>query len=89
MSNHTKTAAGRVGVREFKARATALINEAKPLIIEKHGKPVGFYLPLAQKDRAKAREAADRLEATIASILERTGMTRDEFEAAWEDAGRD
>ena len=79
----------RVGVREFKDRATALINEEKGLVIEKRGKPVGFYIPIPQKDKAKAEEAVERLERTIESILERTGMTREEFEAAWDEAGRD
>ena len=36
-----------------------------------------------------AGEAAERLEGTIGRILERTGMTREEFEAAWDEAGRD
>ncbi len=79
----------RVGVREFKDRATALIAEEKGLVIEKHGKPVGFYIPLVKKDKAKAKEAAAKLEHTLASILERTGMTRAELETAWDEAGSD
>ena len=79
----------RVGVREFKDRATALIAEEKGLVIEKHGKPVGFYIPLVKKDKAKAKEAAAKLEHTLEGILERTGMTRAELEAAWDEAGSD
>ena len=78
----------RIGVREFKTKATALISEEKALVIEKHGKPVGFYIPLPKKDKIEAREAADRLEHTLEGILARTGMTREEFEAEWEEAGR-
>jgi antitoxin (DNA-binding transcriptional repressor) of toxin-antitoxin stability system len=78
----------RVGVREFKTKATALIAEGESLVIEKHGKPVGFYIPLQQKDKAKARAAAERFEQTLAGILQRTGMTREEFDMAWEQAGR-
>lgn len=78
----------RVGIREFKDKATALIAEEKGLIIERHGKPVGFYIPLVKKDKAKAQEAAQKLEHTIENILTRTGMTREEFEAAWDEAGR-
>ncbi|MBS3933895.1 MAG: hypothetical protein KGZ35_06015 [Truepera sp.] len=78
----------RVGVREFKTKATALIAEERALVIEKHGKPVGFYIPLQQKDKAKAREAAERLEQALAGILQRTGLTREEFEQAWDEAGR-
>ena len=78
----------RVGIREFKDKATSLIAEEKGLVIERHGKPVGFYIPLVKKDKAAAKEAAERLERTIESILERRGMTREEFEAAWDEAGR-
>ena len=77
----------RVGIREFKEKATHLVSETETLIIEKRGKPIGFYLPLAKKDKTEAAEAAEKLEATIADILARTGMTREEFEAAWEEAG--
>lgn len=78
----------RVGVREFKNKVTALIAEEEALVIEKHGRPVGFYLPLAKKDPAERREAAEQLEHTIESLLTRTGMTREAFEAAWEEAGK-
>lgn len=78
----------RIGVREFKAKATTLIAEEKAIVIEKHGKPVGFYIPLLKKDKSQAREAADKLEHTIEGILERTGMSREAFEAEWEEAGR-
>ena len=78
----------RVGIREFKDKATSLIAEEKGLVIERHGKPVGFYIPLVKKDKAAAKEAAERLERTIEGILERTGVTREEFEAAWDEVGR-
>ena len=82
----------RVGVREFKDKAAALINEEKGLVIEKHGKPVGFYIPIPKKDKAKAEEAAARLEGTIERVLERTGMTREEliefFTNGWEESVR-
>lgn len=73
----------RVGVREFKEKATALINAAEPLVIEKHGTPVGFYVPLTAKDKTgpEAKAAVERLDAVVADILERTGMTEDEFVA--------
>ena len=83
----------RVGVREFKDKATALISEEEALVIEKHGKPVGFYIPIVQKDKAEAKQAADRLQATVDEVLEHTGMTEDElvefFTKDWEQSVRD
>lgn len=78
----------RIGIREFKTKVTSLIADEKALVIEKHGKPVGFYIPLPKKDNTKAREAAAKLEHTLEGILNRTGMTREAFEAAWEQAGQ-
>lgn len=73
----------RVGVREFKDKATAFISEAETLIIEKHGKPVGFYVPLKAKDkrRPEVKASVERLDALMADILTRTGMSEDEFVA--------
>jgi len=82
----------RVGVQEFKDKATTLIAEEKALVIEKHGKPVGFYIPIPKKDKAKAKEAADRLQKTVDEVLARTGMTEDElvefFTEDWEESVR-
>jgi antitoxin (DNA-binding transcriptional repressor) of toxin-antitoxin stability system len=83
----------RVGIREFKDRATTLIAEARPLVIEKHGKPVGFYVPLTAKDKTgpEVKASVERLDAVVADILARTGMSEDEFVAelteGWERTG--
>jgi antitoxin (DNA-binding transcriptional repressor) of toxin-antitoxin stability system len=71
----------RIGVREFKNKATALIAEEEALIIEKHGKPVGFYIPIKPKDKnsPELKEAIARLDALMEDILARTGMSEDEF----------
>jgi PHD/YefM family antitoxin component YafN of YafNO toxin-antitoxin module len=74
-----------VGVREFKDHANALINAAEPLVIERHGQPVGVYLPLPKADKAAAAEAAARLDQTVTAIRERLGMSEDEFVALFLD----
>jgi antitoxin (DNA-binding transcriptional repressor) of toxin-antitoxin stability system len=72
----------RIGVRDFKNKATSLLASDETLIIERHGKVIGFYVPLAAKDRAAGRAALDRLGETVEAILDRTGMTEDELVAA-------
>ena len=72
-----------VGVREFKDHAHALINAAEPLVIERHGQPVGVYLPLPSGDKAAAAEAAARLDETLAAIQARLGLSEDELLAAF------
>lgn len=82
----------RVGVREFKEKATALIAEERALVIEKHGEPVGFYIPIPKRDKAEAQQAVDKLEKTIDGVLTHTGMTEDElvefFTKDWEESVR-
>jgi antitoxin (DNA-binding transcriptional repressor) of toxin-antitoxin stability system len=68
-----------VGVREFKDKATSLLGSGETLVIERHGKPIGFYIPIEAKDRAAGRASLDRLGETVKAILDRTGMTEDEL----------
>lgn len=75
-----------IGVREFKDHANGLINANEPLVIERHGQPVGVYLPLPRVDKAAAAEAAARLDATLAAIRERLGLSEDELVAAFREA---
>lgn len=76
----------RVGVREFKDKVTSFISKEQGLVIEKHGKPVGFYVPLPKKDRAEAEKSIQKLEHTLDAILSQKGLTREAFEQAWEEA---
>ena len=69
----------RVGIREFKNKATTLLASDETLVIERHGQPIGFYIPLVAKDRAAGQASLDRLSETVAAILARTGMTEDEL----------
>lgn len=82
----------RVGIREFKEKATVLLAEAEAMVVERHGTPIGFYIPLPKKDKAKAREAAERLQQTVDKVLEQTGMSEDELVAFmtqdWEESVR-
>lgn len=72
----------RVGVREFKDKATSLLSSGETLVVERHGQAVGFYIPVGAKDRAAGRAALDRLGESVEEFLARTGLTEDELVAA-------
>ena len=72
----------RVGVREFKNKATTLLASDETLAIERHGKVIGFSIPIPPKNRVAGRAALDRLGETVEDIVASTGMTEDEFVAA-------
>jgi antitoxin (DNA-binding transcriptional repressor) of toxin-antitoxin stability system len=56
------------------------------LVIERHGEPIGFFVPISAKDRRAGREALGRLGALVEDVLKRTGI--DEDALAQEVSGR-
>lgn len=70
-----------MGVREFRDRATGYFKEAEPIAVERHGRLIGFYIPVQPKreDGAELKEALERLDASVKRVLEETGMTEDEL----------
>ena len=70
-----------VGIREFRDRATGLLREAEPIAVERHGKVVGFYIPVESKrgEQEELKEALARLDVRVKRVLEETGMTEDEL----------
>lgn len=71
-----------VGVREFRDRATSMMGAGETLVIERHGKPIGFFVPISAKDRRAGREALGRLGHLVEALGERTGLDEDAFVAA-------
>jgi hypothetical protein len=69
----------RVGVREFRDRATKYLASDEPIAVERHGRPIGFYIPVKRADDEEVREALDALDRAVKQVLEETGMTEDEL----------
>lgn len=70
-----------VGIKEFRDRATSYFKESEPIAVERHGRLIGFYIPVESKRASEAERKAmiDRLEASVARALEESGMTEDEL----------
>jgi len=68
-----------VGIREFKAQATTMLSAGETLVIERHGKPIGFFVPIEAKDRASGRAALGRLGLVIDTLLVGTGLDEDQL----------
>jgi hypothetical protein len=81
-----------VGVREFRDRATGYLKSAEPLAVERHGRLIGFYIPVEPErkisDEEEFREALGRLDETVGQVLEESGMSEAELAAAF-DLGKD
>jgi antitoxin (DNA-binding transcriptional repressor) of toxin-antitoxin stability system len=68
-----------VGVREFRDQATSMMGAGETLVIERHGEPIGFYVPIAAKDRRAGREVLGRLGAAVEDVLAAAGVDEDEL----------
>jgi len=69
----------RLGVREFRDHATQYLAGDEILAIERHGQPIGFYIPTKGR-RPEASDAAfERLERAIGRVLAQTGFSEEEL----------
>lgn len=68
-----------VGVREFKDQATSMMNAGETLVIERHGKPIGFFVPVDAKDRKRGRAALGRLGRAVDEVLAETALDEEKF----------
>ncbi|MGH3822342.1 MAG: hypothetical protein ACRDRA_05830 [Pseudonocardiaceae bacterium] len=67
-----------VGVREFRDHATTYLSGSDPVAVSKHGRVVGFYIPLA-RDEDEVRRALARLGETVSQVLGETGLSEEEL----------
>ena len=74
----------RVGVREFRDHATRYLGGDEVLAIERHGQPIGFYIPTAPRPGASFAQALERLEQTVRHVRLQTGLSEDELSRLYE-----
>lgn len=72
----------RIGVREFRDHATKYLAGEEVLAVERHGQPIGFYIPTSRRRGEALAESLARLDAVVRDVLRETGMTEDELVTA-------
>lgn len=68
-----------VGVREFRDHATRYLSGDEVLAVERHGQPLGFYIPTGKSHHENFGEALARLERAVQQVITETGMSEDEL----------
>lgn len=70
-----------VGVREFRDQATTLMKLGETIRIERHGKPVGFFVPVPspKHDRREINESLDQLGDVVERVLAQTGLNEEDL----------
>jgi len=63
-----------IGVREFRDQASSILAGGETLVIERHGEPIGFFVPITAKDRRAGRDALGRLGGLVDDIIARSGL---------------
>lgn len=66
------------GIREMRARSADLLGGDEPIIVTKHGKVSGIYLPLEEADRLPedlGRKLASVLGNHLSKLLAAQGIT--------------
>jgi len=56
-----------------------MMGAGETLVIERHGEPIGFYVPIAAKDRKAGRDALGRLGVVVDHVLADAGIDEDEL----------
>lgn len=69
----------RVGVREFRDHATQYLAGDEVLAVERHGHPIGFYIPTSSSRQEIFAEALDKLERTVQRVVAETGLSEGEL----------
>ncbi len=68
-----------IGIREFRDQATLLMAAGETLVIERHGEPIGFFVPITAKDRRADHEALGRLGKLVNDVTTRSGLSEDDL----------
>ncbi len=68
-----------VGIREFRDNATTLLYSGEKLVVERHGQAIGYFIPVRHKTPEQSRLLLEEFDALLEGILERNGLSEDEF----------
>jgi antitoxin (DNA-binding transcriptional repressor) of toxin-antitoxin stability system len=67
-----------VGVREFRDHATKYLAGPEPVAVSRHGKVIGFYIPL-RRDEDEVRHAVAQLGEAVEQVIDEIGLSEDEL----------
>lgn len=63
-----------VGIREFRDKASQYLASKEAVAVKRHGKLVGFYIPVPQSEEAEISQALSRLNQTVAKAISESDM---------------
>ena len=71
-----------VGIREFRDKASQYLASTEVVAVKRHGKLIGFYVPVKQSDEAEIEQALQRLSETVDTAKRESGLDEDALSRA-------
>ena len=63
-----------VGIREFRDKASQYLASSEAVAVKRHGKLVGFYIPVSQSEEVEIEQALQKLNQTVETAIAESGM---------------
>jgi hypothetical protein len=63
-----------IGIREFRDKASQYLASSEVLAVKRHGKLIGFYIPVEQSNEVEIEQALKRLSESVETALAKSGL---------------
>lgn len=67
----------KVGMREFRHQFGEFVDAGKPVAITRHGRTVGFYVPVRRKPETADLEALEEAGRVLDALMAQKGISED------------
>lgn len=71
-----------VSIHEFRDKAAYYLASRETISVKRHGKIVGFYVPVKESDEEEVQSALMSLSQSVADALTQSGWDEDELSQA-------
>ena len=68
----------KIGIKEFRDNATKLLATGESMLIERHGHPVGYFIPI-KKDTCAVEKGMARLLESLELAINESGLDEEQL----------
>ncbi len=71
-----------ISIQEFRDKAAYYLESRETISVKRHGKTVGFYVPVKESDETEVQAALTRLSQSVNEALTQSGWDEDKLSQA-------
>mgnify|MGYP001550785967 CR=1 FL=1 len=71
-----------IGIGEFRDKAAHYLATSEIVAVKRHGKLIGFYIPVKESDEDEVQRAVKRLSETVEAASAESGFSEEELSRA-------